>query len=776
MSDNQSFLKMLGFDEAHEAPKENLLPEDLSPENSDSNTASATEWDLNEAEARENAASDEANVNEAAKDFSAEQEGWAESALDDLHKQEENTQTNEPIENEPTQTEALHLDSNEVTQEVSTADISHTELNTSLSVTPVRIEARPINGEHTVVYTDEEAGGRTNESTKTHKTTAEDSAVLLTKSIRARMKAITKSTIIFSSDSSEAENKTAHFNYDEEAAGSRIVLLEGKANTRALHISEFPIRFGRDPTNELVLDDVNVSRFHAEIQNQDGEIHIVDLGSTNGVKVNGLLVHDHVLKLHDVIQVGDSLLEYLPSGAISKGVPQTSAMQETSSGIGRQSKRRLVFVGIFAVILTAAFFLYGRRGAISEGAKNLPMKIAGESAATEIENIRGQMEKQFQKKVSELPPNELKKAFLDRIESSNISKLIPEGLKVNLSSLPPVVFKSLIEEPKIISEVVERGANAQALDYVLRERLNRMIEKNNYPDALALAEFLILSTPQDQSLQQAISQLKQALKKGGDPEPISRGYADLTDSEKKFYEYTDLYDRNYEELMLEKRYPQALAFAKLVRQKIGELLKLDASFERVGRSEIEKWDRLVAKTESKNHMAEKKVEEDHTAKVKGDEDIESIKLHLNLGEVAEAKSGIDAFIKKYPEHPRMAEVLTFKKEIQSGLEKSFATTRTTVDRFVRTESYENAWKELYRFLDIMPTHAEALQLKDEIEKVTMPKASQYYNQARVYEYEADDLVAAEQYYKKALDVSDPRSELAKKANRRYADVKRKNIQ
>jgi hypothetical protein len=68
-----------------------------------------------------------------------------------------------------------------------------------------------------------------------------------------------------------------------------------------------------------------------------------------------------------------------------------------------------------------------------------------------------------------------------------------------------------------------------------------------------------------------------------------------------------------------------------------------------------------------------------------------------------------------------------------------------------------------------------VDLKTSIEKVTRPKAVQYYNQARVYEYEADDLVAAEQYYKRAIEVADPRSDIAQKAGRRYAEVKQKTI-
>src|SRR5215213_1594852 len=48
---------------------------------------------------------------------------------------------------------------------------------------------------------------------------------------------------------------------------------------------------GRSRDSDVVLDDVNVSRHHAEIRPSGASWIIVDLGSTNGVKVNGRRIH-----------------------------------------------------------------------------------------------------------------------------------------------------------------------------------------------------------------------------------------------------------------------------------------------------------------------------------------------------------------------------------------------------------------------------------------------------------------------------------------------------
>jgi adenylate cyclase len=56
--------------------------------------------------------------------------------------------------------------------------------------------------------------------------------------------------------------------------------------------------FGRTPGNTIVLPTPKVSRRHAMIHEQDGEFWVVDLGSTNGVQINGERV-THPVRLRD---------------------------------------------------------------------------------------------------------------------------------------------------------------------------------------------------------------------------------------------------------------------------------------------------------------------------------------------------------------------------------------------------------------------------------------------------------------------------------------------
>ncbi|MDH3226007.1 MAG: FHA domain-containing protein [Thermoleophilia bacterium] len=67
-------------------------------------------------------------------------------------------------------------------------------------------------------------------------------------------------------------------------------------------------RLGRSRDCDVVVDDQNVSRRHAEIRHVGIEYVIVDLDSTNGVEVNGDLVTRHALADGDEVMLGATTL------------------------------------------------------------------------------------------------------------------------------------------------------------------------------------------------------------------------------------------------------------------------------------------------------------------------------------------------------------------------------------------------------------------------------------------------------------------------------------
>lgn len=66
---------------------------------------------------------------------------------------------------------------------------------------------------------------------------------------------------------------------------------------------------GRDATNEIVINDAEISRRHARLTFQGGKYVLEDLGSTNGTFVNGQrLAGPRVLKAGEVVQFGEQIM------------------------------------------------------------------------------------------------------------------------------------------------------------------------------------------------------------------------------------------------------------------------------------------------------------------------------------------------------------------------------------------------------------------------------------------------------------------------------------
>ena len=88
-----------------------------------------------------------------------------------------------------------------------------------------------------------------------------------------------------------------------------IVLPDG----RRVGIADEIVTIGRLPECAIALDDPNASRRHAQIRREGLDVVLVDLGSTNGTKVNGVLVREHRLLPGDTITIGTTTLRFEPA-------------------------------------------------------------------------------------------------------------------------------------------------------------------------------------------------------------------------------------------------------------------------------------------------------------------------------------------------------------------------------------------------------------------------------------------------------------------------------
>ncbi|MGB9804101.1 FhaA domain-containing protein, partial [Desulfofundulus sp.] len=85
---------------------------------------------------------------------------------------------------------------------------------------------------------------------------------------------------------------------------ARLVVKAGPQEGKVFPLQPSTMVIGRRDTCDVVLSDGSVSRRHAQLQYRGGEYVITDLGSTNGVYVNGVRVNSKVLAPGDTIKMG----------------------------------------------------------------------------------------------------------------------------------------------------------------------------------------------------------------------------------------------------------------------------------------------------------------------------------------------------------------------------------------------------------------------------------------------------------------------------------------
>jgi hypothetical protein len=92
---------------------------------------------------------------------------------------------------------------------------------------------------------------------------------------------------------------------DEATRGRGVLVMRSGAYSGDRYLLQPDVStIGRHPDSVVCLDDVTVSRRHAEVQCTDGVYSVIDLGSLNGTYVNQVRIDEGTLGHGDELQIG----------------------------------------------------------------------------------------------------------------------------------------------------------------------------------------------------------------------------------------------------------------------------------------------------------------------------------------------------------------------------------------------------------------------------------------------------------------------------------------
>jgi pSer/pThr/pTyr-binding forkhead associated (FHA) protein len=102
--------------------------------------------------------------------------------------------------------------------------------------------------------------------------------------------------------------------------GSALLVVKRGPNAGSRFLLDQPTTSaGRHPDSDIFLDDVTVSRRHAEFRSDGDEFQVVDVGSLNGTYVNREPVDAATLANGDEVQIGKFRLVFLTGPRSGRG-------------------------------------------------------------------------------------------------------------------------------------------------------------------------------------------------------------------------------------------------------------------------------------------------------------------------------------------------------------------------------------------------------------------------------------------------------------------------
>jgi hypothetical protein len=117
-------------------------------------------------------------------------------------------------------------------------------------------------------------------------------------------------------DRGEAPDEEPTVTFVGVPLGQGVLVVKRGPNVGARFPLDKPVtRAGRHPESDIFLDDITVSRRHAELERRpDGSVVIRDDGSLNGTYVNRERIEEQTLAGGDEVQIGKFKLVYLAAG------------------------------------------------------------------------------------------------------------------------------------------------------------------------------------------------------------------------------------------------------------------------------------------------------------------------------------------------------------------------------------------------------------------------------------------------------------------------------
>lgn len=264
------------------------------------------------------------------------------------------------------------------------------------------------------------------------------------------------------------------------AQSDRLVMVVGPTPGREFMLAHAPQRVGRGEECDICVNHSSVSRWHADIQYVgSSRYEIIDHGSSNGIRINGVELRRGLLDARDLIELGDVVLKFIPTGQVYRPSPEESKQLAALLGVDAEGPAPSPFGRLG--LLWRSFSPGTRWGAL--GLVVVTIALFAVSQA-----IRAGRQSSLNAAVEELKPDTRSTPYLKELEEAD--GLLGQGnvelAHSKLASIP--ASSSLTKDPRFskietrwAEQLLSRAESTQSLNE--RETLLRGVLDATHVDA-----------------------------------------------------------------------------------------------------------------------------------------------------------------------------------------------------------------------------------------------------------------------------------------------------
>ena len=144
----------------------------------------------------------------------------------------------------------------------------------------------------------------------------------------------------------EEKTRKAELSEIQKSAASKrsfLIQIYGPSLGRNYPVEREVMTIGRDPANTIQLDQENVSRHHARLEQVPPAVFIEDLNSTNGTYLNDVPIRRERLRHGDLIKIGGVVFKFISGGNLEGLYHEEIYRMTITDGLTQVANKRYLY-------------------------------------------------------------------------------------------------------------------------------------------------------------------------------------------------------------------------------------------------------------------------------------------------------------------------------------------------------------------------------------------------------------------------------------------------